>query len=94
MENRKREWQTHLGNSVTVEGCSDEHLANTLQYLKYYNHPDIKMVKLLEKEAKKRGLTEEFLSRAQFPYKDGKGNWLVWCFKTNAPKIVGSYVRG
>lgn len=90
---RKREWQTHLGNSVSVEGCSDEHLANTIQYLSHYNI-DPEMVILLEKEAKRRGLTKEFISRAQFPYKDGKGNWVVWCFKSNCPKFVGTYVRG
>ena len=90
---RKREWQTHLGNTVSIEGCSDEHLANTIQWIKHYNG-DPKMLKLLNKEAERRGLTEEFLGRAQFPYKDGLGNYLVWCFKTNKPKVVGTYVRG
>lgn len=89
---RDREWETHLGNRVSVKGCSDEHLANTLQWVSFY-YPNDKMVDLLKEEAALRGLSEAFLSKAQYPYKDGKGNYLVWCFETHEPEIVGSYSR-
>lgn len=90
---RKAEWQTHLGNMVSVEGCSDEHLANTIQWLSHYKTGS-KTLAVLKREAKNRGLTKDFLDRAQFPYKDGKGNWIVWDFKASEPKVVGSYLRG
>lgn len=90
---RQREWQTHLGQTVSVQGCSDEHLANTLQWVAHYT-ADRGMVRELKAEAKRRGLTQGFLDRAQFPYKDGLGNWLVWNFETSEPMIVGTYLRG
>jgi len=76
-----------------VQGCSDEHLANTIQWLDHYSR-DQEMKDTAREEAKRRGLSDEFLARAQFPYKDGLGNWTVWCFETHAPKSVGTYVRG
>lgn len=93
--NKKSSWTTHLGNSVSIEGMSDEHLANTIQFVSYYKTKYwAKMGVELKKEAKRRGLASEFLLRAPFPYKDGFGNWIVWDYKTNKPKAVGSYLRG
>lgn len=91
--NRKTEWTTHLGNEVSVEGMRDMHLANAIQFLtRYNNNPDF--LKVLKREAKRRKLSKEFLNGAQYPYKDGKGNWIVWDFFKNAPRAIGSYLRG
>lgn len=89
---RQREWQTHLGNSVSVQGCCDEHLANTIQWLNAYSQ-DKGMKELLKEEAERRGLTQAFLDKAQYPYKDGLGNYLVWNFETHEPMVVGTYTR-
>lgn len=91
---RKQSWGTHLGNHVTIEGMDDEHVANTIQFLTHYAHHNQDMLMDLKKEAELRGLSEEFLSKAQYPYKDGRGNYLVWDFSSNRPKIIGSYLRG
>lgn len=91
---RQREWTTHLGNKVTVEGCCDEHLANTIQWVEFYRKHDTALITLLREEANRRGLTQGFLDRAQFPYRDGYGNWIVWNFATSDTMIVGSYLRG
>lgn len=90
---KKTEWTTHLGNTVTVEGMEDSHVANAIQFFTHYR-VRAEMLKALKKEAKRRKLTVAFLERAQFPYKDGKGNWIVWDFTADAPKIIGSYKRG
>lgn len=89
----KTEWTTHLGNTVTVEGMADAHVANAIQFLTHYQFNN-DFLKVLKKEAKRRKLTKEYLERAQFPYKDGKGNWIIWDFKTDNPKVIGSYLRG
>lgn len=91
--NRKMEWTTHLGNTVTVEGMADEHIANTIQFLTHYK-VKASFLELLKKEAKRRRLTKAFLARAQIPYKDGRGNWIVWDFVSDRAEIVGSYKRG
>lgn len=90
---REREWQTHLGNSVSVQGCSDEHLANTIQWVSVYSK-DAGFKRSLKYEAERRGLTKAFLDKAQYPYKDGLGNYIVWNFEIHEPMIVGSYTRG
>lgn len=92
--NRGHEWITHLGQIVNVKGVSDEHLANTIQWLFRYK-PDLQELNQeFVQEAKDRGLTPDFLARAPFPYKDGLGNWLVWNYETHEPMIVGTYIRG
>lgn len=92
---RKSTWITHLGNTVSVEGISDEHLANTIQFLEYYKYLSLaNSIKELKKEAKRRKLDEFFLALAPYPYKDGLGNYLIWSYANNKPKVVGSYVRG
>ena len=93
---RDSEWDTHLGNAVTVRGMTDEHLANTIQFLSHYTaHPASRgMLPVLKSEANLRELSDEYLARAPFPYKDGKGNWLIWDYVNNAPKSIGRYDRG
>lgn len=92
--NKKTEWKTHLGTTVTIEGMEDEHLANTIQFVSYYvNYYSKSLLDVFKKEAKNRGLTKEFLNRAPFPYKDGKGSYIIWDYEIGAPKIIGSYLR-
>lgn len=90
---RDKSWTTHLGNEVSIEGAEDSHIANTIQFLVHYKHPDKKMLKELKQEAKFRGLNKEYLDRAPFPYKDGLGNWIVWDYKTDKPKEIGRYAK-
>lgn len=93
--NKHSAWVTHLGNSVSIEGMSDEHLANTIQFITFHKTTWwAKMSTELKKEAKRRGLTSDFLARAPFPYKDGFGNYIVWDYKNGKPKVIGSYLRG
>lgn len=82
-----------MGNEVSVQGIEDSHVANMIQWLKKYNHPDTKFLYLMEEEAKLRGLSDEYLEKAPYPYKDGKGDWIIWCYNTGAPKSVGRYSR-
>jgi hypothetical protein len=93
--NRAFEWKTHLGNKVTVEGCCDEHLANMIQYITHYRMwaDTEEVLILLKEEVKLRGLAQEFLDKAQYPYRDGRGNWIVWDFATGEPKVIGLYKR-
>ena len=94
LKGRKIEWKSHLGNTVTIEGSSDEHLANTIQYIsQYYYCYSSKILKEFKKEARRRKLTKEFLDKAQYPYKDGRGNYIVWDFAKAKPKVIGSYLR-
>lgn len=93
---RDMEWQTHLGNYVTIRGMEDSHLANTIQFLTHYTrHPAniYGQLPVLREEAKLRGLSDEYLARAPFPYKDGKGNWIVWDYKLDSPVSIGRYAR-
>jgi hypothetical protein len=71
----------------------DTHVANTIQYLETYELNPLFLVALL-KEANKRGLGPEYLAKAPYPYKDGKGNWIVWDYENDGPKVVGRYVGG
>lgn len=87
---RQFEWRTHLGNVVSIEGIEDTHLANAIQFCFFYERP-IEILLELHREAKRRNLSKEFLDKAQYPYKDGKGNWIVWDFKTHKPKTIGRY---
>lgn len=91
---RNLSWQTHLGNTVSVKGCSDEHLANTIQFFTLYRgRNEFDFIQTLRAEAKRRKLTQEFLDKAQYPYKDGLGNYIVWDFEKDTTKIVGKYSR-
>ena len=96
--NRKTEWRTHLGLTVTVEGMDDEHLANTVQFLTNYKNTRtpllFRLLKTVLAEAKSRGLSKSFLECAPFPYRDGKGAWLIWDYENHEPKVIGSYLRG
>lgn len=92
---RDTKWGTHLGNWVTVRGMSDEHLANSIQFMtKYPGHYASDILPTLKEEAKLRELSDEFLDRAPFPYKDGQGNYIVWDYQLNKPKAIGRYDRG
>lgn len=89
---KKTVWTTHLGNEVSIEGMHDMHLANAIQFLTRYGN-NMTFLKALKKEAKLRKLSQEFLDGAQYPYKDGKGNWIVWDFFRDGPRAIGSYIR-
>ena len=41
----------------------------------------------MEEEAEYRGLSTDFLSLAQIPYKKD-GAWYTWCFATQQEKII------
>lgn len=93
MLTRKYLWQTHLGLTVSIEGIEDEHLANTIQFATFYRLKT-SLIIALKQEAERRGLTKEYLTRAPFPYKDGVGNWIIWDYENNKPRVIGSYLRG
>jgi len=90
---RNTKWMTHLGDKVTPKTMKDEHLANTVQFLTHYNdHPshrgDNSFLDVLKEEVRLRGLTQEFLDKAPYPYEDHNRNWVVWDYKINRTQAV------
>lgn len=83
-------WQDHLGNKLKVKDMSDEHIANTIQHIKFYRYSEA-IIEFFLEEAERRKLSEKFLAGAQYPYKDGKGHWLLWNFVVNGAIIIGEY---
>lgn len=89
---RKKQWQSHLGNRVNLEGVEDTHLANLIDYMKKTNICIVPL-KDAKEEAKLRGLSREYLEKAPYPYKDGLGNWIIWDYEVRGARRIGRYAR-
>lgn len=88
MVSRESEWCTYDGRWIAIKDMEDTHVANLLKHLDVYsrNHP---YIKILLEESELRGLTKEFLDRADIPFKDPDGDWMLWDYKKLQPIKVG-----
>lgn len=71
-------WTTHEGRSIKLKDLDDTHLANIVYHTKKYEHwysnyPKVR--KYLERLSRKRGLKQEFLDGAPYPYKGLNNKW-------------------
>jgi len=46
---------------------------------------DIKLMLVIKELQKERGLKQEFMDRAQIPYKNPRGKWEIWDFDNSRP---------
>lgn len=68
-------WVTYDDRVIPLKDLEDIHLANLIKWVK--EHPldyPVQLLQVLHEIAEKRGLTEEFLAGAEYPYKDRDGN--------------------
>lgn len=45
----------------------------------------VKVMAVIRELQKERGLKDEFMKRAQIPYKNPRGKWEIWDFKVHRP---------
>lgn len=71
------EWRTLDGRTIPIRCLSDTHLANIIRWVSGWEQDELKahLVEALTTEAKTRGLTDEFISRAPIPWQDVDGKW-------------------
>lgn len=76
-------WVNEYGSRNLVKDLSDQHVANIIDFLKAEKGRPMhaELVRLFNDEAGIRGLSKEFLSRAQIPHIGPDGRWMVWDFK-------------
>ena len=73
------------GRSRSFSAMDDEHLANVILHMSYYNK-NLRPTVLAEamEEYSKRNLSQAFLDAAPYPYKDSRsGVWMIWDFDLN-----------
>jgi len=83
-------WQDSYGRIFkTPLEIEDTHLANIIFYLKTYRPKDKEGYDLFLNEAKRRGLTDEFLAKAEMPHKSPDSDeWMMWSPKDNRPMPI------
>jgi len=71
-------WTNYEGRRTAFKDMDDEHLANIIKWVK--ERLDCYPVELLEKLqefAEKRGLSEEFLAGAEYPFRNKDGELTI-----------------
>jgi len=86
-------WTSAHGVCTKIKDMDDSYLANLRDYLNqrhgaYSWSCDAKLIKVIDKLAKKRKLKKEFFQRAQIPYKNPRGKWEIWDFKRFCPMEI------
>ena len=77
-------WQSLDGSIRNFRAMTDEHLANIVLHLKHYSLHNSRAFSFVEREIKIRNLSEDFLSKAPYPYKDPRtGEWYIWSFESD-----------
>jgi hypothetical protein len=73
-------WTSAYGKRELVKNLTDSHLANIIDFLTHYiAHGALRStLPLMIREARLRGLSTTFLSRAQIPHVDPKGRWRIY----------------
>ena len=74
-------WTTYEGAQIRFRDLEDTHIANILHFRKHSWNNEDSLCVYLRKMAKERGLTEEFLKRAPYPYKNMDNRWTIWTSK-------------
>jgi hypothetical protein len=62
-------WTTNDGRALVLSAVENEHLANIIKWVN--DHPErytIKLMQILRTLASERGLSDEFLASAEYPY--------------------------
>lgn len=85
---RDSKWGSYDGRYIKIRDLEDTHLANVIKHVEQYGY-GLSLLSVLKEEAKIRGLTQEFLDRAHIPFKDDKGNWMLWNNAEHASVKVG-----
>lgn len=85
-------WTDAHGKSERICDVSDTHLANMINHVKleFQRYIGMGLLEALEREAQFRGLSEEFLKMAPFPYVGPDGYWMTLDRKAMRPKRLGT----
>ena len=85
MYSRNTIWTTFDGRKIRVKDMADSHIANLIMFLTNYAfHPAQGMIPVLREEARRRGLTEEFLTSGPYPH-ESNGQAVIWDYDENQP---------
>lgn len=85
-------WKDSYGRVFrTPQEIEDTHLANLIDYHKKYRPSNVEQLEMFVREAKRRGLSEDFLKRAEIPHKNPNGDqWMLWDKEANRPMPVSN----
>ena len=86
--NRHLIWESYHGKKTAIKDMDDAYLANLYDYHVHrraasplmsenclFSNRMMLVIKELQEE---RGLKDEFMARAQIPYKNPKNQWEIW----------------
>lgn len=95
--NHKVVWQSENGAIRSFDAMDDEHLANLLHFVRYYDKTRTfapSFILQLNEEITKRRLSTEFLEKAPYPYKDkSTGDWYIWSYDVHHNVKVSDLVK-
>lgn len=83
--NKKTVWRSIHGICKPLDELDDSHLANIVQWIKFYMPDHKELLEIVESIMKDRGLSDKFLERSQIPYKNPYGKWEIWDFENHCP---------
>ena len=76
-------WQSIDGSVRSFSAMTNEHLANVVMHFQHYGSGGRVLSHAL-KEINIRGLSEEFLKGAPYPYQNPRtGKWYIWSFEVD-----------
>ena len=81
---KESEWRSWHGIATKLKDLDDTYLANLYQYAQKYlmrSNVFVQLVAVLKEIQKERGLEDDFMERAQIPYKNPNGKWEIWDFE-------------
>jgi hypothetical protein len=85
-------WTSIHGVKTKIVDMDDAYLANLYDYLKRrveksYGHKEFneKLMEVIKELQEERGLKNEFMGRAQIPYKNPHDRWEIWDFNRGHP---------
>lgn len=87
---RETYWGSTDGRQTKIKDLEDTHLANIIYHCK--RDPQtygIRIMSLLEEEARSRNLSQAFLNRAPIPWKDADGKWKRFNEMTKQYEVIG-----
>jgi len=78
-------WGCNDGRRIKIKDLEDTHVANIIDWALKTGYPESKLIRIMKKELKIRGISHKFSDRSQIPYKNQSGKWEIWNFDTNEP---------
>ena len=91
LDRNKTVWVSSHGEARLVKHLSDEHVANIIEFIARERR-DEELENFFREEAYRRGLTNEFLDRAQIPHVAPDGKWHMWDFDKHDDVVVSKKV--